>query len=344
MLTNPDCRSILLPILAALFVDTSIGAQGRADEERPVAVHEWVRHRVAPSRAALDRLLMGELDDINRVCRPTDEQKQKLELAGRGDIKDLSDRADELRRMSQSAQLGENGLNALGRENDALRRLVTAPFEEGSKFVKIRNRVLTEAQSAKFSAFRRIQRLGGRVKTRPQGPEMEVHLARTRFSDDDFAQLPALTDIIALDVSQTQFTDSALAHVKKLTKLRVLDLSNTQLTDSGAYVLKDMTSLESLDLGKSQVTSSGLAYLKDLTRLERLTLSRTQVTDAGLAYLKSLKELRMLDLSRTQVTDAGLLHLRGLSSLRIVALGHTGATEAGVVELKRALPRVNISR
>jgi hypothetical protein len=345
MLAKPDRRLILLPILAAFFAAASYGAQDRADEHKPAVVIERVRDLAAFSRTELEKRLAHKLDDINRICRPSDDQKQKLELAGRGDIKTLLDRVEALKRKSQSSQPGDNTLDELLEENESLKRLVrSGPFEDGSKLAKIQSRVLTKEQLAKLMAFDEIQRLGGRVKTRPQGPEMEVHLARTRFSDDDFAHLPALTDIVALDLSQTKFTDSGLAHLKKLTKLRALELGNTPITDSGLYLLKDMTSLETLDLDKTQVTSSGLAYLKGLTRLEHLTLSSTAVTDAGLVHLKGLKELRMLDLSRTGVTDTGLQNLRGISSLRVVSLGRTGVTEAGIAELKRALPRANMSR
>ena len=51
----------------------------------------------------------------------------------------------------------------------------------------------------------------------------------------------------------------------------------------------------------------------------------------------------MLDLRRPQVTHAGLAHLKGLTNLRELHLPGE-VTDAEVNELKKALPKVRISR
>jgi len=43
------------------------------------------------------------------------------------------------------------------------------------------------------------------------------------------------------------------------------------------------------------------------------------------------------------VTDAGLVHLKGLTQLRTLNLSLTQITDAGVAELKKSLPKCEIS-
>jgi hypothetical protein len=102
--------------------------------------------------------------------------------------------------------------------------------------------------------------------------------------------------------------------------------------------------LERLSLDGSLVSDSGLMHLEGLTRLRWLNLRDTKVGDAGVDHLRRLTELRSLNLRRTSVSDAGLVRLKGLVKLEDLDIGGTLVTDAGVQELRKALPKLKISR
>ena len=60
--------------------------------------------------------------------------------------------------------------------------------------------------------------------------------------------------------------------------------------------------------------------------------------------MKGLSALQTLYLNDTKVTDTGLACLKGLTRLSNLNLAGTKVTEAGVQELKKALPKVRITR
>jgi hypothetical protein len=338
--------SVLL--LATIIGAPAPGGQPVADDEVPVdeaPVKNALPGLVSPlSRIQLSRLLSRKVEDLDRACRLSDEQKKKLHLAGQGDIEHLLDRIEELRNRSQAAHFAAPP-DDLVRENANLKQLINiGPFENDSLFAKVQRRILPAEQLAGFEAVREVQRLGGRVRKRARGQELEVHLANSKIDDDGCARIKALTDLVVLDLSRTEVTDAGLVHLSGFSKLETLDLSKTRLTDSGMPRLKHLTSLKDLNLSRTQVTSSGIPQLKDLKNMQQLTLSHMQLTDAGLAHLKGLAELRRLDLGGTPVSDAGLIHLRGLASLRYVLLSGTKVTDAGIAELKRALSRSTVRK
>jgi Leucine Rich repeat len=102
--------------------------------------------------------------------------------------------------------------------------------------------------------------------------------------------------------------------------------------------------LERLSLDGSMISDSGLMHLEGLTRLRWLNLRDTKVGDAGVDHLRGLTELRRLNLRRTSVSDAGLVRLKGLVNLEDLDIGGTLVTDAGVQELRKALPKLKISR
>jgi hypothetical protein len=102
--------------------------------------------------------------------------------------------------------------------------------------------------------------------------------------------------------------------------------------------------LEVLSLDGSLVSDSGLMHLEGLTRLRWLNLRDTKVGDAGVDHLRRLTELRRLNLRRTSVSDAGLGRLKGLVNLEELDIGETLVTDTGVQELRKALPKLNLSR
>jgi hypothetical protein len=125
---------------------------------------------VASVRGLLDALLRQKIDTIDRVCTLTEAQKQKLQLAGRGDIQRLFDRVEDVRAKFQQIELRvpDNAVDQVAemrtlstwsrpfaQEAEVLRVLIesapfdAAPFDDGSLFVKTLRRQLTPEQAEK---------------------------------------------------------------------------------------------------------------------------------------------------------------------------------------------------
>lgn len=173
-------------------------------------------------------------------------------------------------------------------------------------------------------ALAEVKKLGGKYEVdakAPGSPVIKVNLTRTKTDDKKLATIvKGCPQLQALELEATNVTDAGLVHLEGLTRLKQLTLINTEIGDAG------------------------LAHLKKLTQLQRLDLSATKIRDAGLVHLKGLANLRELSLGLTKVTDKGLVHLHGLTQLRKLDLFLTKVTDAGARELRKALPRVEITR
>jgi hypothetical protein len=141
----------------------------------------------ADARSRLDQRLQQALDKIDRICGLTEVQKQKLELAGRGDIKRLFDRAERLReecnRSAQVADLDQfrKWASELKSEAGSLSRSFNAsPLDSGSLVAKCMKTALTADQIAKYARFedspppyqppkRRSVMFGGAIELGPPG-------------------------------------------------------------------------------------------------------------------------------------------------------------------------------
>jgi uncharacterized protein (TIGR02996 family) len=145
-------------------------------------------------------------------------------------------------------------------------------------------------------------------------------------------------------ILHSPLTCPKLEHLAGLTQLRELGLRGRKVTGAGLEHLAGLTHFQELHLEGTGVTDAGLRHLAGLTQLQKLFLDETQVTGPGLRHLAGLRRLQELNLDRTQVTDAGLGHLAGLTQLRTLHLEGTAATRAGIKELKKALPRCQITR
>lgn len=319
------------------------------------------------ARGQLDILLQQKISGLDGVCVLTDDQKRKLQLAGRGDIKRLIDRVEDIGTRLRLA--GQDEAQRFVPELTAVKRCVKSGFlDDPSLFDKVVKRSLTIEQNARIAALREIEREGGRVYADSAGANaiLDISLTGISLADEDLKRLKLLTGLRGLDLASTPVTDAGLVHLEGLTNLRLLDLSGTKVTDAGLAGLKRLSALQRLDLFGTQVTSAGLAHLaaitdlrelnlsetrvddlglahvKGLRKLQSLNLHQTQTTDAGLAYLRAMTDLEWLDVSGTRVSDAGLSHLTGLRNLQWVNLSSTQVTDAGLSDLKRALPATRV--
>lgn len=189
---------------------------------------------------------------------------------------------------------------------------------------------------------------GGRLVVRGLELDQLRHLTSVSFNftavgDDDLLQIAELPELRELSLQRTAVTDRGLMHLRGLRKLESLSLYRTKVTDSGLEHLRELTGLRELELWRTQVSDTGLKHLEGLTELRRLDLSETALTDAGLKHVSALTNLETLLLMRTEVGDAGLAHLAGLPKLRQLYLDKTKATPAALNELKKALPRCEVT-
>jgi hypothetical protein len=124
-------------------------------------VDNWVFGRVggaAFARTRFDAALTLRIDDLQRACGLTDAQSKKLRLAGRGDIKRVFDRVEELKRTFQRSYLDPN--NNIWQVIQPLRVEVNGgPFGDGSIFQKTIKKTLTDLQLACYDSLLRERRL-----------------------------------------------------------------------------------------------------------------------------------------------------------------------------------------
>ncbi len=104
-----------------------------------------------PANQRLNRLLAQKVLDVAHAARLTETQRQKLLLAGQGDIVRLDDRVDKLRARYQAGPLTEKLHQEIDRENrrtklDLRGRL----FADGSLFEKTLRKTLTAEQFARY--------------------------------------------------------------------------------------------------------------------------------------------------------------------------------------------------
>jgi hypothetical protein len=115
---------------------------------------QWVFGRFGGSGGArnkLDLSLLLRIDDLERTCGISEAQKQKLRLAGRGDIKRFFDKVEEVKRKFQQ---GKNAPNAnIWQEIQPLQvELNTGLFGDDSLYAKTIRRTLSHDQAVRFES------------------------------------------------------------------------------------------------------------------------------------------------------------------------------------------------
>lgn len=379
-------QSVCLPLAVAALLLTAARAAEPVDDDvvedapAPVDViavpvtdvYDWVFGTGYDRNLARDRLdsfLREKIATLDVTCDLTEEQRRKLQLSGRGDIKRLIDRLETI-----AASLRREGGERLPMEapipelNEIKRNLTAAFSKENSLLGKVTKRILTPAQNARIAFLRETEQAGAQVFLDSNGPSavLEISLSGMPFTDDNLARLTVLTRLQGLNLTSTRVTDAGLIHLRGLTNLQALDLTGVNVTDAGIAALNQLQALQRLELFGTQVTAAGLAHLRNLTGLKELNLSDTRVTDAGLKHLQGMKKLHSLnlhgtqildaglaelteltsleslDVSRTQVSDTGIAHLKKLRNLQRLNLSSTQVTDAGLADLKRALPAANV--
>jgi hypothetical protein len=294
------------------------------------------------ARKQLDWILRQKIAMVDQVCRLTSAQKQKLHLAGRGDIRSFFDRLEELTTQFQLVKFDPDKVNILTQEAQSLNRHLTPRlFGDSSKFAKVLKTLLTAEQFAKYQPFEGLFGACGEIHLQ-RGTDEQLEIILGGIGDEELKYLGGLPRLQELRISSSQVTDAGLVHLTGLSSLRGLVLDGTSVRDEGLAHLKRLTSLLQLSLMNTPVTDAGLTHLNKMTTLQGLGLGGTHVTDAGLVQLTGLTDLRVLVLNNTRVTDAGMSHLKALTRLDYLSLAKTRVTDRGIAELKQSLPGLTI--
>jgi hypothetical protein len=161
-------------------------------------VDNWVFGRFggsAVARTRFDAALALRIDDLERACDVTDAQKKKLKLAGRGDIKRVFDRVEELKRTFRITQNQPN-IN-LWQEIQPLQVEVNAGlFGDASLFQKTIKKTLSDLQLARYDSLLHERRV---CRYRATVDWFVVHLDKVLGLSDD--QRRRITELI---LSETQ--------------------------------------------------------------------------------------------------------------------------------------------
>lgn len=151
-------------------------------------------------------------------------------------------------------------------------------------------------------------------------------------------------DVVMVDLKGKPINDQLFNELRKLPKLENLNLNDTTITDSEMAHLAHLHNLQYVALWNTNVGDAGLAHLAGLHKMYALILDGTKVTDEGLKHLEGLTNLEeWLGICDTEVSDAGLQHFKRMTKLHNLNVRRTKVTEDGVKELRRALPKVEVS-
>lgn len=108
------------------------------------------------ARSRLESLLRLQVEDLARACKLTDEQKTKLRLAGRGDIKRYFDKVEQQRRKYRNKQYDQNEIGQVFQEIQPLQApLRTGVFGDGSIYSKTVRNVMTPEQVQNYETSQR---------------------------------------------------------------------------------------------------------------------------------------------------------------------------------------------
>jgi hypothetical protein len=120
------------------------------------------------ARKRLDTMLALQAYEVDRICAMSEDQKRKLQLAGRGDIKRFFDRVEESRKKFQLVNNDQNKLPEILQEIQPLHAsLQSGLFADDSIFAKTLRVTLTPEQLKQYEQVdgdRRLFRHRARIE------------------------------------------------------------------------------------------------------------------------------------------------------------------------------------
>lgn len=174
----------------------------------------------------------------------------------------------------------------------------------------------------------------------------ELDFEANVLTDAGLKQIQGMTKLRRFTVSCSDVTDAGLVHLKGLKSLTILRvMKSAKITDKGMVHLAELENLEELDLSSNALTGSGLVALRKLPRLKVLALRYNRLRDAELRHLKDIKSLEEVQLAGNfHLTDAAVPALKELKNIKQINLHFTKISDKGIADLKKALPRADITR
>ena len=168
------------------------------------------------ARTRFDSALALRIDDLERACGVTEAQKKKLKLAGRGDIKRIFDRVEELKRKFLQNQNDPN--NNIWQAIQPLQVEVNAGlFGEGSIFQKTIKQTLNGDQVSRYDSLvleRKLSRYRSTVEW------FVVHLDKALGLSDD---------------QRRRFTELILSETEPPAEIRAVRLLVSPVPDQSDY-------------------------------------------------------------------------------------------------------------
>ncbi len=172
----PTYAGLLLALLATFGRPVSARAQDdEVVEGVPAAVPEqqfmvaeenfdqWVfggRGATSVNKKRFESMRDVQIEGVERTCKLTEQQKNKLKLAGSADIKRFFERVEALRKKFQLVKNDQNKFNEFWQEMQPVQAIVNrGTFGEGSYFKKTLKNLLTSEQVVKFESADRERRL-----------------------------------------------------------------------------------------------------------------------------------------------------------------------------------------
>ncbi len=163
------------------------------------------------------------------------------------------------------------------------------------------------------------------------------------MNDDSLIHLQKLDRLTKLSLDETG--SKGFQHVANCSNLESLEIHDGHFTDADLTSLKRLTKLRRLSLYNCTVTDEGAKTLADAGRkLTELDLRRNRLTDAAMAHLARLPDLEFLSLDDQPITDDGLREFKSCAALGRLNVQHTNVTSSGIDDLKRAKPKLKVSR
>ncbi len=194
-------------------------------------------------RGRLDIVLRRRLESVERICDLSAAQRQKLELAGRGDIAGFLQQVAETRAWFAAVEDEDAAVvNGMLREAVRLNEILNiGPFYGESRFGKAAKRLLTNEQHIAFEVLHEIEQAGGQVSAFPRGEEnlLRIRLTGTSFDDAGMVRLSGLTNVQQLALNGTRVTDAGLESIAKLKKLKTIYVAGTRVGEAEVAKLRD---------------------------------------------------------------------------------------------------------
>src|SRR5439155_1350186 len=127
----------------AAVVGVAVPQQVWPDEQFEQWVFQQDRN-AAGAQKRFESLLALQVEDIDRACKLSDEQKKKLQLAGRGDIKRFFDGYEKVRQKFKSFNNDIQRIQEIQPDVNPLRTVIQAgPFNDDSLLYKSLRHTLT---------------------------------------------------------------------------------------------------------------------------------------------------------------------------------------------------------